>query len=56
MGSVVDTNLKVLGVDNLRVVDASVMPLPLAAHYQACTYAIGMQSADIIEAEWLTKV
>ena len=35
-------------MENLGVVDASVMPLPLPSHYQACVYAIGEQAADII--------
>lgn len=34
MGSVVDTELRVKGVKGLRVVDASILPLPLAGHYQ----------------------
>ncbi|OJJ30841.1 hypothetical protein ASPWEDRAFT_119408 [Aspergillus wentii DTO 134E9] len=48
MGSVVDTECRVLGIEALRVVDASVFTIPLAAHYQAPTYAIAEQMADII--------
>lgn len=48
MGTVVDTSLRVNGVQGLRVADASVMPVPLAGHYQACVYALGEQAVDLI--------
>ncbi|ESZ93963.1 hypothetical protein SBOR_5666 [Sclerotinia borealis F-4128] len=50
MGKVVDSSLCVYGVQGLRVVDASVLPLPIAAHYQACIYALAEQAAEIIGA------
>ncbi|RAL13108.1 GMC family oxidoreductase [Aspergillus homomorphus CBS 101889] len=43
MGQVVDGDCRVLGIDGLRVVDAGVIPIPLAAHYQAPMYAIAEQ-------------
>lgn len=42
-----DSSLCVYGVQELPVVDASVIPLPIAAHYQACTCALSEQAADI---------
>lgn len=49
---VVDTSLKVYGVDNLRVVDASAIPLISTANLQATVYAFAEKAADIIKNEW----
>lgn len=41
LNGVVDSRLVVWGSANLRVVDASVIPLHIAAHTQSTVYAIG---------------
>ncbi|HVE69209.1 MAG TPA: FAD-dependent oxidoreductase [Solirubrobacteraceae bacterium] len=48
MGSVVDAQLRVQGVDALRVVDASVMPVVTRGNTNAPTIAIAERAADMI--------
>ena len=50
MGDVVDANLCVSGVSNLRVADASVMPDIVSGNTNAASIMIGEKAADIISA------
>ena len=50
-GGVVDDRLRVYGTRNVRVVDASMMPLIPRANTQATIYAVAEKAADIIKAD-----
>jgi choline dehydrogenase len=51
-GGVVDPKLKVYGVQNLRVVDASIFPLHIRNNLQTSVYAVAEKAADIIKKDW----
>jgi choline dehydrogenase len=49
IGSVVDERLKVKGLENLRVIDASVMPSVPSGNINAAVIAIAEKGADIVK-------
>ena len=51
MGSVVDAELRVIGVARLRVADASVMPTVVSGNINAATIMIGERAAEFIAAD-----
>jgi len=52
LGGVVDPELKVYGTTNVRVVDASIIPMQISGHLTATIYAVAERASDIIKGTW----
>lgn len=48
LGGVVDKDLKVYQTSNVRVVDASVLPLQVSGHLTSTLYAVAERASDLI--------
>jgi choline dehydrogenase-like flavoprotein len=46
--SVLDSELRVRGIEKLRVIDASAMPDLVSAHINACVIMMGEKGADLV--------
>ncbi|XP_067006945.2 glucose dehydrogenase [FAD, quinone] [Anabrus simplex] len=51
--AVVDPELKVYGIRNLRVIDASIFPRITSGHIQGPTYMVAEKGADLIKKQYL---
>ena len=49
LGGVVDSQLKVYETSNVRVVDASIIPMQVSGHPTALLYAVTERAANIIK-------
>lgn len=50
--AVVDNELRIYGVKNLRVADTSVVPVTLTAHTVLPSYMIGEKASDLLKSSW----
>ncbi|CAH1107826.1 unnamed protein product [Psylliodes chrysocephalus] len=53
--AIVDSKLRVYGIHNLRVADASVIPVPISGRAVTASYMIGEKAADMLKKAWNKK-
>lgn len=53
--AVVDPQLRVYGIKNLRIVDGSIMPNIVAGHTNAVILMIGEKASELIKADWYNR-
>lgn len=51
-GGVVDPRLRVYGVDNLRVIDCSIIPVLPDVNIVGPVFMIGEKGADLVREDW----
>jgi choline dehydrogenase len=51
LGGVVDSSLKVYGTTNVRVVDASVLPMQISGRLTSTLYAMAEKAAETIKVD-----
>jgi choline dehydrogenase-like flavoprotein len=50
LGGVVNAQLKINDTSNVRVVDASIIPLQVSAHLASTLFGVAEKAADLIKA------
>lgn len=54
--AVVNPELEVIGIKNLRVVDTSIIPEIIAGHPNSVAMMIGEKAADMIKSRWINEI